>query len=47
MNESRRVCLLDQNAVERALSRMARELVEKNGGTTNLVLMRNNRSDVQ
>ena len=32
MNESQRVCLLDQNAVERALARMARELVEKNGG---------------
>ena len=47
MNESRRVCLLDQNAVERALSRMARELVEKNGGTTNLVLMGIHRRGVQ
>ncbi|MFO8175301.1 MAG: bifunctional pyr operon transcriptional regulator/uracil phosphoribosyltransferase PyrR [Gemmatimonadota bacterium] len=47
MNESQRVCLLDQSAVERALARMARELVEKNGGTTNLVLMGIHRRGVQ
>jgi len=47
MNESERVCLLDKEAVERALSRMARELVEKNGGTSNLVLMGIHRRGVQ
>jgi len=47
MNESLRVCLLDQAAVERALSRMARELVEKNGGPDNLVLMGIHRRGVQ
>lgn len=47
MNESQRVCLLDQSAVERALARMARELVEKNGGTENLVLMGIHRRGVQ
>lgn len=47
MNESQRVCLLSQGAVERALSRMARELVEKNGGLTNLVLMGIHRRGVQ
>lgn len=47
MNESQRVCLLDKNAVERALARMAKELVEKNGGTTNLVLMGIHRRGVQ
>lgn len=47
MNESQRVCLLDREAVERALSRMARELVEKNGGSDNLVLMGIHRRGVQ
>lgn len=47
MNESQRVCLLDPEAVERALSRMARELVEKNGGPANLVLMGIHRRGVQ
>ena len=47
MNESQRVCLLDQTAVERALARMARELVEKNDGTANLVLMGIHRRGVQ
>jgi pyrimidine operon attenuation protein/uracil phosphoribosyltransferase len=47
MNESQRVCLLDQEAVKRALSRMARELVEKNGGSDNLVLMGIHRRGVQ
>ena len=47
MNESQRVCLLNQEAVERALSRMASELVEKNGGSSNLVLMGIHRRGVQ
>ena len=47
MRESQRVCLLDRNAVERALARMARELVEKNGGTQDLVLMGIHRRGVQ
>jgi pyrimidine operon attenuation protein/uracil phosphoribosyltransferase len=47
MSESQRVCLLDHQAVERALARMARELVEKNGGTTDLVLMGIHRRGVQ
>ena len=47
MNESPRVCLLNQEAVERALSRMARELLEKNGGPANLVLMGIHRRGVQ
>jgi len=47
MTESQRVCLLNQEAVERALSRMARELVEKNGGSANLVLMGIHRRGVQ
>ncbi|MFC1574969.1 bifunctional pyr operon transcriptional regulator/uracil phosphoribosyltransferase PyrR [Gemmatimonadota bacterium] len=47
MNQSQRVSLLDGEAVERALSRMARELVEKNGGTANLVLMGIHRRGVQ
>ena len=47
MNESQRVCLLDKEAVKRALSRMARELVEKNGGPDNLVLMGIHRRGVQ
>jgi len=47
MNESNRVCLLDREAVERALARMARELVEKNGGPADLVLMGIHRRGVQ
>jgi pyrimidine operon attenuation protein/uracil phosphoribosyltransferase len=47
MAESKRVCLLDQGAVERVLSRMASELVEKNGGSGNLVLMGIHRRGVQ
>ena len=47
MDASKRVCLLDQHAVERALARMARELVEKNGGTQDLVLMGIHRRGVQ
>lgn len=47
MKESQRVCLLDRRAVERALARMARELVEKNGGTVDLVLMGIHRRGVQ
>lgn len=34
-----RVTLLDQDAVERALSRMAREIVEQNSGTERLILL--------
>jgi pyrimidine operon attenuation protein / uracil phosphoribosyltransferase len=47
MEESKRVCLLDREAVERALARMARELVEKNGGPDNLVIMGIHRRGVQ
>ena len=47
MNESQRVCLLNPEAVQRALARMARELVEKNGGTDRLVLMGIHRRGVQ
>ncbi len=47
MSDSQRVCLLDRNAVERALARMARELVEKSGGTADLVLMGIHRRGVQ
>jgi len=47
MNESQRVCLMNSEAVERALARMARELVEKNGGTDRLVLMGIHRRGVQ
>jgi pyrimidine operon attenuation protein/uracil phosphoribosyltransferase len=47
MNDSKRVCLLDRGAVERVLARMARELVEKNGGTEDLVLMGIHRRGVQ
>lgn len=47
MNESQRVCLLDQNGAERVLARMARELVARNGGTEDLVLMGIHRRGVQ
>jgi pyrimidine operon attenuation protein/uracil phosphoribosyltransferase len=39
MTDEERVTLLDQDAVERALSRMAREIVEQNSGTDGLVLL--------
>jgi pyrimidine operon attenuation protein/uracil phosphoribosyltransferase len=39
MTAEDRVTLLDQDAVERALSRMAREIVEQNSGTEQLVLL--------
>jgi len=47
MTESNRVCLLDQEAVKRVLARMASELVEKNRGSENLVLMGIHRRGVQ
>jgi pyrimidine operon attenuation protein/uracil phosphoribosyltransferase len=47
MDESQRVCLLTREAVERALARMARELLEKNGGPANLILMGIHRRGVQ
>ncbi|MGD2122378.1 MAG: bifunctional pyr operon transcriptional regulator/uracil phosphoribosyltransferase PyrR [Gemmatimonadota bacterium] len=47
MTESQRVCLLNEEDVKRAVSRMARELVEKNGGPSNLVLMGIHRRGVQ
>ena len=47
MNQSQRVCLLTKEAVKRALARMARELVEKNGGPGNLILMGIHRRGVQ
>ncbi len=34
-----RIAVMDETAVRRALARMAREIVERNGGTRNLVLM--------
>lgn len=39
MTAEDRVTLLDQDAVERALSRMAREVIERNEGTQGLVLL--------
>lgn len=39
MPPQQRTTLLDQDAVERTLSRMAREIVERNDGTGNLVVM--------
>ncbi|HLU24989.1 MAG TPA: bifunctional pyr operon transcriptional regulator/uracil phosphoribosyltransferase PyrR [Longimicrobiales bacterium] len=39
MSEPARQLLMDQRAVERALARMAREIVERNEGTQNLVLL--------
>lgn len=47
MNESQRISLLSQEAVRRALTRMARELVARNGGSANLVLMGIHRRGVQ
>lgn len=34
-----RIAVMDENAVRRALARMAREIVERNGGTRDLALM--------
>ena len=39
MTEAQRASIMDEGAVRRAVSRMAREVVEKNEGTENLVLM--------
>jgi pyrimidine operon attenuation protein / uracil phosphoribosyltransferase len=39
MPDRDRISLMDENAVHRALARMAREIVEKNAGTQGLVLM--------
>jgi pyrimidine operon attenuation protein/uracil phosphoribosyltransferase len=39
MAERDRTSLMDESAVRRALARMAREIVEKNDGTSGLVLM--------
>ncbi len=39
MADQERITLMDEAAVQRALSRMAREIVERNDGTTDLVLM--------
>ena len=39
MTDDTAVTLLDQSAVERALARMAREILERNEGTRNLVLL--------
>lgn len=39
MADQERITLMDEAAVLRALSRMAREIVERNDGTTDLVLM--------
>jgi pyrimidine operon attenuation protein / uracil phosphoribosyltransferase len=39
MAEPERITLMDAAAVQRALARMAREIVERNDGTGNLVLM--------
>jgi pyrimidine operon attenuation protein/uracil phosphoribosyltransferase len=47
MNHSERICLMNEGAIERALARMGKELVEKNGGTGNLVLMGIHRRGVQ
>ncbi|MFW6200612.1 MAG: bifunctional pyr operon transcriptional regulator/uracil phosphoribosyltransferase PyrR [Gemmatimonadota bacterium] len=39
MAETRSVCIMDEDAVRRAVARMAREVVERNEGTQDLVLM--------
>ena len=39
MTDDAPVTLLDQSAVERALARMAREILERNEGTRDLVLL--------
>lgn len=47
MTDDERVTLLDQDAVERILARMAREIVERNDGIGNLVLLGIQRRGVQ
>jgi pyrimidine operon attenuation protein / uracil phosphoribosyltransferase len=47
MSEPRRQPLLDERAVERALARMAREIVERNAGAQGLALMGIHRRGVQ
>ncbi len=47
MSETSRVCLMDEEAVERALARMAREIVEKNNGTRGLVVLGIHRRGVE
>ena len=47
MNEPNRELLMDERAVERALARMAREIVELNQGTTDLALIGVQRRGVQ
>ncbi len=39
MSDAQRVTIMDQAAVDRALDRMAREIVERNGGTEGLALL--------
>ena len=47
MSEPTRELLMDERAVQRALARMAREIVELNQGVTNLVLIGVQRRGVQ
>src|SRR4051812_34578922 len=47
MNDSQRHMVMDERAVERALSRMAREIVERNQGVTGLILIGIQRRGVQ
>ncbi|MEX0856216.1 MAG: bifunctional pyr operon transcriptional regulator/uracil phosphoribosyltransferase PyrR [Gemmatimonadota bacterium] len=47
MTEDERVTLLDQDSVDRVLARMAREIVERNDGIGNLVLLGIQRRGVQ
>ena len=47
MSEPKRELLLDERAVERAIARMAREIVEHNQGTSNLALIGIQRRGVQ
>ena len=47
MSEPTRELLLDERAVERALARMAREIVERNQGVSNLALIGVQRRGVQ
>lgn len=47
MPESQRQLLMDERAVERALARMAREIVERNAGVAGLVILGIQRRGVQ
>lgn len=47
MSEPQRQLVMDERAVERALSRIAREIVEKNQGVANLILVGIQRRGVQ